>query len=141
MMAVALNLQFRRDQCRALSSGSVFVICPASFCLRISDTCSIALKALLLTLRLWGRCSSELVSKCPLLPAGVQPPAKDFFAVNAAEASDHPAAVAEAFFAGTHLEKILLPLRLSSSSHPRLHSLWPTLLALLIPGFTASKVR
>jgi len=36
----------------------------------------------------------------------------------------------------------LLPvLRASSVAHPRLHSLWPTLLALLLPGYALARVR
>ena len=98
------------------------------------------LQALLLALHLWSRCNSELLAKCPLLPSGAQPPVKGFFTSTTAEAADHPVAAAEAFFAASHLQKILMPLRLSSASHPRLHSLWPTLFALLVPGFTAAKV-
>ncbi len=101
----------------------------------------VVLQTLLLALRLWSRCSPAFVAQCPLLPSGVQPPSKGFFTAKTAETADHPVAAAEAFFAGPHLQKALTALRLSSSSHPRLHSLWPTLFALLIPGFTASKVR
>lgn len=36
----------------------------------------------------------------------------------------------------------LLPvLRASTAAHPRLHTLWPTLLALLLPGYTPAQVR
>lgn len=58
--------------------------------------------------------------------------------------SDTPkeaAAAAAAFFSEEHLQTVLPVLRGSSSSHPRLHSLWPTLFALLIPGFKAVKVQ
>lgn len=37
---------------------------------------------------------------------------------------------------------MLLPvLRASSAAHPRLHALWPSLLSLLLPGHTPSRVR
>lgn len=32
-------------------------------------------------------------------------------------------------------------LRASSAAHPRLHALWPTLLALLLPGYSIARVR
>ena len=47
---------------------------------------------------------------------------------------------AAAFFSEQHLQILSPVLKGSSSSHPRLHSLWPTLLALLLPGFKAVKV-
>lgn len=46
---------------------------------------------------------------------------------------------AAAFFSPSHLTEILPILLASHSAHPRLHLLWPTLLALLIPGFKVHK--
>ena len=106
---------------------------------QIQATESLA-QALLLALRLWSRCSPEMVNQCPLLPSNVKPMPQNFFTEDRPEASSHPAAAAEAFFSAGHLQKILTPLRLSTASHPRLHSLWPSLFALLIPGFTPFKV-
>ena len=80
-----------------------------------------------------------LLKQTSLLPSNVQSPSTDFFTV-----SDTPkdaAAAAAAFFSEQHLQTVLPVLRGSSSSHPRLHSLWPTLFALLLPGFTAVKVE
>ncbi|DBB15045.1 TPA: hypothetical protein ACH3X3_004628 [Trebouxia sp. C0006] len=94
-------------------------------------------EVLLLALRLWGSMPFTLLKQTSLLPSNVQSPSTDFFTV-----SDTPkdaAAAAAAFFSEQHLQTVLPVLRGSSSSHPRLHSLWPTLFALLLPGFKAVK--
>ncbi|DBB02081.1 TPA: DNA-directed DNA polymerase [Trebouxia sp. C0004] len=94
-------------------------------------------EVLLLALRLWGLMPSTLLKQTGLLPSNVQPPSSGFFT-----ASDMPkdaAAAAAAFFSEQHLQTVLPVLRGSSSSHPRLHSVWPTVFALLLPGFKAVK--
>ena len=40
-----------------------------------------------------------------------------------------------------HAQELLPVLRASSAAHPRLHTLWPTLLALLLPGYSIARVR
>jgi DNA polymerase phi len=100
--------------------------------------------ALLLALRLWPRLPAAAAEACPLLPAGFAAkklPAQLFTDPSASAGSKAVAAAAAAFFSKQHLTSLLPVLRGTTQSHPRLHSVWPTLLALLIPGFTADKVR
>ena len=97
-----------------------------------------SLQALLLAVRLWSSLPADVLQKTSLLPRGAEPPPAGFFKQSGD--STQPVAAA-AFFTEQHLQTLLPILKSSSSSHPRLHSLWPTLLALLLPGFTAVKVR
>ena len=101
---------------------------------------AVQLQVLFLALRLWGRLPADVTAQCSVLPQGVQPPAADFFTTSRPAAARHPEDAAAAFFSAEHLAKVLEPLRSSTASHPRLHSVWTTVLALLIPGFTPSKV-
>ena len=97
---------------------------------------------LLLALRLWGSMPSTLLKQISLLPPNVQSASTDFFTVSDTPKGAAAAAVAAAaFFSEQHLQTVVPVLRGSSSSHPRLHSLWPTLFALLLPGFKAVKVQ
>jgi DNA polymerase phi len=97
-------------------------------------------ESLLLALHLWPRLPPRTAAACPLLPRGAAPPA-DFFASPAAAAGSAPAAAAAAaLFSRQHLAALLPALRATTAAHPRLHSVWPTLLALLMPGFSADKV-
>ncbi len=101
-------------------------------------------EALLLALRLWPRLPAAAVAACPLLPGGFkakQLPAAMWSEPSVAAGSKAVAAAAAAFFTKQHLAALLPVLRATTASHPRLHSVWPTLLALLIPGFSADKVR
>ena len=98
------------------------------------------LQALLVALRLWGSLPASTLQAISLLPSQVQPPPEGFFQPSETPKSADATAAAAAFFSEQHLQKILPILRASSSSHPRLHTVWPTLLALLLPGFTAVKV-
>lgn len=101
-------------------------------------------EALLLALRLWPRLPAASAASCPLLPGGFkakQLPAAMFTDPAAAAGSKAVAAAAAAFFTKQHLTALLPVLRATTAAHPRLHSVWPTLLALLIPGFSADKVR
>jgi hypothetical protein len=94
-------------------------------------------QALMLALRLWPRLPAAAVERCPLLPSA---PAAGAF-TGAPHDAAAAAAAAAGFFRKPHLEALLPVLLATTQSHPRLHSLWPTLLALLLPGFTADKVR
>lgn len=96
-------------------------------------------QALLLAIRLWAVMPADVRRSCPLLPVGCTPPPADFFRAGAGGGDASEAAAA--FFTPQHVRALLPVLRLTSQSHPRLHSVWPTLLALLLPGFTADKVR
>lgn len=98
------------------------------------------LQALLLALHLWPALPESLLPEVKLLPAGVTSPPADFFS-NPDAPKDLAAPAAAAFFAEKHLQQLLPVLRASSSSHPRLHSVWLTIFALLLPGFTAVKVK
>ena len=99
----------------------------------------IMLQALLLALQLWPALPPSALTDIKLLPAGATPPPKNFF-TGPDVPQEAAAGAAAAFFTVSHLQKLLPVLRASSSSHPRLHSVWPTLLALLLPGFTALRV-
>ena len=94
------------------------------------------MQAFLLAIRLWSKLPADLLSEVSLLPQGITSPPDSFFTKGQGSAS----AAAAAVFSQQHLQTLLPVLRSTSSSHPRLHSLWPTLLALLLPGFTAVKV-
>ena len=103
-------------------------------------------EALLLALRLWHRLPADVCAACPWLPAGnAAPPAALFDATdslargNGSGNGGATGAAATAFFTEQHLRQILPALRTSTHSHPRLHSVWPTLLTLLLPGFTLDK--
>ena len=98
-----------------------------------------SLQALLLALHLWPSLPEPLLHNVKLLPAGAKPPPKGYFS-NPDTPKDLAAPAAAAFFAEKHLQMLMPVLRASSSSHPRLHSVWLTLFALLLPGFTAVKV-
>lgn len=99
-------------------------------------------EALLLALRLWPRLPPAVAAACPLLPSGVKAKLpRGLFTDPAAASSKGAAAAAAAFFSKQHLGALLPALRATTAAHPRLHSVWPTLLSLLIPGFSADKVR
>lgn len=96
-------------------------------------------QALLLALHLWPSLPQPLLPDINLLPPGARPPPTGYF-TNPDTPKDLAGPAAAAFFAEKHLQKLLPVLRATSSSHPRLHSVWLTILALLLPGFTAVKV-
>ena len=93
----------------------------------------------MIALHLWSSLPKHLLQQVKLLPANAQAPPAGYF-TNADTQKDLAAPAAAAFFQQGHLQALLPVLRASSSSHPRLHSVWPTILALLPPGFTAVKV-
>ena len=105
-----------------------------------------AAQALLLAVRLWPSMPEELRASCQLLPPGAPTPPRGFFTRSSGGASKKKQAsgavgAAAAFVTAAHLRALLPVLRLTSAAHPRLHSLWPTMLALLLPGFSADRVR
>ncbi len=95
-------------------------------------------QALLLALRLWPAMPKELQSSCPLLPAARIPSSS--WAAGRTTAYAASAEAASGFFQPSHLAKLLPVLRGTTAAHPRLHLLWPTLLALLLPGFAPKRV-
>jgi DNA polymerase phi len=102
-----------------------------------ADPADASPEALLLALRLWSRLPPALRAACPLLPpGGAAAPAALFAAAGPLGAADvkAAAAAAAAFFTDAHLRRVLPALRATSNAHPRLHSVWPALLALLNPG-------
>lgn len=100
-------------------------------------------EALLLALRLWPRLPPAVAAACPLLPGGFKGklPPRLFSDPAAAAGNKAVAAAAAAFFTQPHLTSLLPVLRGTTAAHPRLHSVWPTLLALLIPGFSADRAQ
>ena len=102
-------------------------------------------QVLLLAVRLWAVMPEDLRASCQLLPREPPAPPRGFFQGRNEESNEKAAggaaAAAAAFFTAAHLELLLPMLRATSAAQPRLHSLWPTLLALLLPGFSAARVR
>lgn len=94
---------------------------------------------MLLAVRLWARMPAGVQGDCALLPQQSPPPPRAFFTAVPA-VSPAPVAASAAFFSGRHLQALSEALVTSSLSHPRIHSLWFSLLALLLPGFTPTKV-
>ena len=91
-----------------------------------------------LSLRLWHNLPASILMKTPLLPSNCTelPPAGFFHARGPKQGAAVQAAAA--FFTVERM-RALSPLLLQSShSRPRLHSLWPALLRLLVPAYDAS---
>jgi DNA polymerase phi len=106
----------------------------------LDDMSACQLQALLLALRLWPLMPQQLRDSCALLPVA------DISDLPASGGSSHTTVYAAsgqgaaAFFASSHLSKLLPVFRATSGAHPRLHTLWPTVLALLLPGFAPKRV-
>lgn len=83
---------------------------------------------------------ADVREKCLLLPAICTPPPAAFFRAGSNAEAGGAAEAAAAFFTPQHMRTLLPVLRATSQAHPRLHSVWPSLLALMLPGFTADKV-
>lgn len=103
-------------------------------------------QALLLAVRLWPVIPQELLEAIPLLPPLKRPltlgaTGGGVLVTEAYSAAPESAAAAAALFSQAHLQRLLPVLRATTASHPRLHLLWPTLLALLMPGFSPRSVR
>ncbi|GLC57322.1 hypothetical protein PLESTB_001211700 [Pleodorina starrii] len=108
-------------------------------------------EALLLALVLWPKLPPSAVRACRLLPPDTPPPPRELFAppgsgaggAAAAAPSAATAAAAAATAAGLfrreHLQTLAPALLASSAAHPRLHTLWQYLLALLLPGFRPNR--
>lgn len=92
-------------------------------------------------MRLWGRLPPAVLAECALLPQQAPQPPHGYFTAAAAAAGElAPVATSQAFFTAQHLQKLSEALVTSSLSHPRTHTLWLSLLALLLPGFAPTKV-
>ncbi|MEW5313413.1 MAG: hypothetical protein WDW38_004984 [Sanguina aurantia] len=90
---------------------------------------------LLLCLVLWPRLAPSGASACKLLPPNTPcPPTKLLIKPSAVTHADL-APTAAGLFDRAYLTRILQPLLSTTSSHPRLHSLWEHLLGFLIPGY------
>jgi len=101
-------------------------------------------EGLLLAVSLWGQLPEDIISSSHYLPISSNnnkdsKPVKGFFTnkgkAPATTTEWNSAACASAFFSEKHLQKIANAMHATTSSSPRLHSLWPTLLSLLLPGF------
>lgn len=99
-------------------------------------------EALLLAVRLWPLLPLELAESCSLLPTLEQPldataaSARGVLASETYALCDGADVAAVAFFSDSHLASLLPVVRGTTAAHPRLHQLWPSLLALLLPGFS-----
>ena len=93
----------------------------------------------MLALRLWPFLPADLVSGCPMLPSGCPTPGSGAF--TGAQDAQSASAAGLAFMTPAHLSAVGEALADASASHPRVHSVWLTLLSLLIPGFTPVKVK
>ena len=96
------------------------------------------LQDLMLALRLWPSLPPDLVSGCPMLPGGCPAPGPGTF--TGTQDAQSASAAGLAFMTPAHLSRVGEALADASASHPRVHSVWLTLLSLLIPGFTPVKV-
>lgn len=96
---------------------------------------SLPTQMLLLCLVLWPRLAPSGASACKLLPPNTPcPPTKLLIKPSAVTHADL-APTAAGLFDRAYLTRILQPLLSTTSSHPRLHSLWEHLLGFLIPGY------
>lgn len=93
---------------------------------------SFSLQDLLLALRLWPHLPPKILKRGALLPKGIEAPPSDFGISNGKST-----AAAAAFFSAEHLSKLSAVLKSSSASHPRLHSVWDAIIALLLPGLVS----
>ena len=100
----------------------------------------ILMQGVLLAVRLWARMPAAVLKECAILPQQSPQPPRSFFTATPV-AAPAPVAASAAFFAARHLAGLSEALVASSLSHPRIHSMWLSLLALLLPGFTPTKVR
>jgi DNA polymerase phi len=101
-------------------------------------------EALLLALHLWPLMPADLLAASPLPHSASTPPPPVGFPQRPATTAAHRAAVARAasaLFRHDYLAHILPALQETTCASPRLHSLWPTLLAFLLPGFTLQKSK
>jgi hypothetical protein len=115
------------------------LMCPPGKTYVLILECFLA-QVLLLVLRLWPRVPADVADTWPLLPKQATPPPPDFFTGGASRGPAEPLPGAAALFSPAHLKSLLPALRQTSSAHPRLHQSWPTMLALLLPGFALNKV-
>lgn len=128
-----------RKQMRSFH-GLPFVACAGRGDLTRCQCITARVQALLLALRLWPLMPQQLRGSCALLPHA------DVDDLPASGGGSHTTAYATsaqgaaAFFASSHLAKLLPVFRATSVAHPRLHTLWPTVLALLLPGFAPKRV-
>ena len=91
----------------------------------------------MLALRLWRFMPAELRKASGLLPACAAAPSAQVFTQGRNVKDKGDTAVAAALFSENHLDKVAPLLRPTTQGHPRLHTVWPTLLALLLPGYSA----
>ncbi len=103
------------------------------------ETLRVLTQGVLLAVRLWGRMPAAVLKECAILPQQSPQPPRTFFTA-APAAAPAPVVASAAFFAARHLAGLSEALVASSLSHPRIHSVWLSLLALLLPGFTPTKV-
>ncbi len=92
----------------------------------------------MLALRVWPLMPPDLISECPMLPDNCPAPSVGAFTGSQDVQSASTAGLA--FMTPAHLSSVGEALADASASHPRVHSVWLTLLSLLIPGFTPVKV-
>lgn len=91
----------------------------------------------MLALRLWPFMPPSLISECRMLPRDCPAPSPGAF--TGAKDAKSASTAGAAFMTGPYLSSLRGALA-DSASHPRIHSVWLTLLSLLIPGFTPVKV-
>ena len=117
--------------CRLQSTPLQCAYVPDQFaCLSMQD--------LLLALRMWPFMPADLLSECPMLPRGCPAPSAGAF--TGSEDARSASTAGATFMNAQHLDSLSGALADASASHPRVHSVWLTLLSLLIPGFTPIKV-
>ena len=98
-------------------------------------------EALGLALRLWRDMPQDLKKACQMLPSCSAVPSADLFSHGRKQKDKNDATVAAAFFTESHLKKLLPVLKASSQGHPRVNTVWPTMLTLLLPGYVPEQVQ
>ncbi|CAG9465467.1 unnamed protein product [Pedinophyceae sp. YPF-701] len=88
-------------------------------------------EALLVAISLWDVLGGV---SCALLPEGAEGEGVAAY-LAAPGTAPHPRAAAAAFFAPAHLRSVAPALGRTTGCAPRMHSVWPVLVSLLVPGF------
>ena len=100
-------------------------------------------EVLTLGIHLWPLMPRDFCVGCRLLPENSFPSIEfitDRFEKQSAFSTETSIA-SEKFFSNKHLEFISECLKMTTSSHPRMHSCWESMLYLLIPGYGSNRIN
>lgn len=99
---------------------------------------------LTLGINLWPVMHKEFNVVCKILPDKCILPKTDFITNNLLEEqafSDETSRASGKFFSKDHLTSILGCLKMTTYSHPRMHSCWESMLQLLLPGYRKQEIN